>query len=59
MLEMVEKRWGGAEGYVKNVCGLTDEDIMKIRKLMIVPTSKPGHVRRISNFLATTWKSFG
>ncbi|KAL2064204.1 hypothetical protein VTL71DRAFT_4698 [Oculimacula yallundae] len=35
MLEMVEKTWGSAEGYVKTMCGLTDEEIAKVRKVMI------------------------
>ncbi|KAH7348611.1 putative tyrosine-protein phosphatase [Rhexocercosporidium sp. MPI-PUGE-AT-0058] len=35
MLEMVERKWGGAEMYVKTLCGLTDEDIVKVRRVLI------------------------
>ena len=34
MLEIVDEKWGGAEGYVKNVVGLSDEDIERVRKVM-------------------------
>lgn len=35
MLEMVNERWGSAEGYVKKVCGLTDEEIGRVRRVLI------------------------
>lgn len=35
MLEMVERKWGGAEGYVKTACGLTDEEIGKVRRILV------------------------
>lgn len=36
MLEMVDKKWGGAEGYVKTMAGLTDEEIAKVRRILAV-----------------------
>jgi protein tyrosine/serine phosphatase len=39
-LEMIDKRWGGAEGYVKEVCGLSDSDIAALRKNLIVPANE-------------------
>jgi len=33
-LEMVSERWGSAEGYVKKECGLTDEEIGRVRKVL-------------------------
>ena len=35
MLEMVNREWGGAEMYVKTMCGLTDEEISQVRKVMV------------------------
>ncbi|EKD21212.1 tyrosine phosphatase [Drepanopeziza brunnea f. sp. 'multigermtubi' MB_m1] len=37
MLAMVRERWGGAEGYVKMQCGLTDEEIARVRRVLIKP----------------------
>jgi protein tyrosine/serine phosphatase len=34
MLEMVERKWGSAEGYVKDAAGLGDEEIALVRKVM-------------------------
>ncbi|CZR58367.1 related to protein-tyrosine phosphatase [Phialocephala subalpina] len=34
MLEMVDKKWGGAEGYMKQMCGLTDNDIAKVKEVL-------------------------
>lgn len=34
MLEMVDRKWGGAEKYVKTQCGLTDEEIAKVRRVL-------------------------
>jgi hypothetical protein len=34
MLEMVNERWGSAEGYVKRECGLTDEEIERVRRVL-------------------------
>ncbi|KAI0774504.1 protein-tyrosine phosphatase-like protein [Fomes fomentarius] len=39
-LQMLNERYGGVEQYLKNVVGLTDEDIATIRKNFRVPTSK-------------------
>lgn len=35
MLEMVRVKWGGAEGYVRDACGLTDGEIEKVRGVML------------------------
>jgi protein tyrosine/serine phosphatase len=43
MLEMVEKEYGSAEGYVKKMAGLTNEEIAKVRRVLTVrssPTSR-------------------
>ncbi|PBP22606.1 hypothetical protein BUE80_DR006452 [Diplocarpon rosae] len=37
MLEMVERKWGGAEKYVKTQCGLTDQEIAKVRNVLTRP----------------------
>lgn len=37
MLEMVDRKWGGPEGYVKGLCGMTDEDIRKVKAVLIEP----------------------
>jgi hypothetical protein len=36
MLEMVQDKWGSAENYIKLECGLTDEEIAKIKAVMVV-----------------------
>jgi hypothetical protein len=36
MLEMVNKKWGGAEGYFKTMAGLTDEDIQMVRRVLTI-----------------------
>jgi protein tyrosine/serine phosphatase len=36
-LDMIDKRWGGAEGYVKEVCGLSDDEIEALKKNLIAP----------------------
>lgn len=33
----VKKKYGSIEGYVKNECKLTEEEIQRVRDLMIVP----------------------
>ena len=35
MLEMVDRKWGGAEKYVKTMCKLTDEEIANVRKVLV------------------------
>jgi len=35
-LEMVRKRWGGMEGYVKEVAGVNDEVVAKLRTNCLV-----------------------
>jgi len=36
MLEMVRNKWGGAEGYVRDLCGLSSEDINKVREVLTI-----------------------
>jgi len=43
-LEMIDREWGGAEGYIKEVCGLEDEDIERLKKVLIVPGDKASAV---------------
>jgi protein tyrosine/serine phosphatase len=65
MLEMVEKKWGGAEGYVKTMAGLTDEEIEKVRRVLIVQEratsrKRAGSVWDTTKALATKlWDSLG
>lgn len=35
-LDVIRSEYGGVESYVKDVCGLTDEDIGKIRTRLLV-----------------------
>jgi hypothetical protein len=35
-LDMLEKQWGSAEGYMRKECGLGDEDLHKLRRNLIV-----------------------
>ena len=37
MLGLVGEKYGGVEAYVKNFCGLTDDDISIIRSNLVVP----------------------
>lgn len=37
MLGLVREKYGGVEAYVKNFCGLTDDDISIIRSNLVVP----------------------
>jgi hypothetical protein len=37
MLGLVRDKYGGVEAYVKNFCGLTDDDISIIRPNLVVP----------------------
>lgn len=34
-LEMIQSKYGGAEGYLKKKCGFNDHDIQKIRMNII------------------------
>jgi protein tyrosine/serine phosphatase len=48
MLEMVNERWGSAEGYVRKECGLTDEEIERVRRVLTEePVIEP--VRDLAN----------
>jgi hypothetical protein len=40
MLEMVDRKWGSAEGYMKQMCGLTDEEIKNVKAVLIEPMSR-------------------
>ena len=35
-LAMLREQWGGAEGYAKTKCGLTDEDLETIKANLVV-----------------------
>jgi len=39
-MKMLEERYGGAEGYVKQYCGLDDSDLQTIRQNMTISKSK-------------------
>jgi hypothetical protein len=63
MLEMVNRKWGSAEGYVKGACGLTDEEVEKVKRVLTytavkVPesTTAGGH-KRSRSFVARLWDS--
>ncbi len=45
MLEMVNKKWGGAEGYFTREVGLTDEEIEKFKRVMTVRQGGRPHKR--------------
>ncbi|OCK85240.1 hypothetical protein K432DRAFT_318715 [Lepidopterella palustris CBS 459.81] len=36
-LEMLDREWGGAEGYMRSVCGLGDNEIEALRTTLLVP----------------------
>jgi hypothetical protein len=42
-LDMVNEKYGSPEGYVRTVCGLTDEDLEAIRRNLIVKDVKVGN----------------
>jgi len=53
-LKLIKSDYGGAEEYVKNVCGLTDKDITKIRSRLLIKEERWdgigwvwGHVSRL------------
>lgn len=63
MLEMVNRKWGSAEGYVRDACGLTDEQVRKVKQVLSytevkVPekTTDGGH-KRSRSFVARLWAS--
>lgn len=35
-LDMVDREWGGAEAYMRKVCGLGDEEISAFKKTLVV-----------------------
>ena len=39
-LQMLQDRYGGAEAYVKDVVGLDDDDIVAIKRNLVVPLSR-------------------
>lgn len=41
-LKMIRERYGGAEGYIREQCGLSDEEIVKIKSSLVV-TEAPVH----------------
>ena len=34
-LELLQEKYGGAKGYIREICGLTDDDIQIIRQNLI------------------------
>lgn len=46
MLEMVNKKWGSAEGYFKTMAGLTDEDIGKVKRVLTIREGGRSHRRK-------------
>ncbi|CAK5275325.1 unnamed protein product [Mycena citricolor] len=40
-LDLLDAKYSGAEGYCKNIVGLSDEDISVIRQNLLVPSSTP------------------
>lgn len=53
-LHILESEYDGVEGYVKKLCGLTEEDIIKIRNRLLIKENKGdgpgwiwGHVSRL------------
>jgi len=36
VLDMVEREWGSAEGYLRSVCGLDTEDLEKLKRVLVV-----------------------
>jgi protein tyrosine/serine phosphatase len=64
MLEMVNKKWGSAEGYVKTMAGLTDEEVEKIRRVLTVTEGVTSRKRAGSAwdttkaFATKLWDSF-
>ena len=39
-LDVIRRQYGSAEDYVKTICGLSEEDIVKIRNRLIVKGEK-------------------
>jgi hypothetical protein len=37
ILKMINEKYGGAEGYLIEKCGLTKEEIAQIRATLVVP----------------------
>jgi protein tyrosine/serine phosphatase len=53
MLDMVQKKWGGAEGYVRDACGLRAEEIERIRVLMTVKDERTSRKRLSRAFITS------
>ena len=34
ILEMVRRRWGSAERYVRDACGLTDDEVERLKQVL-------------------------
>lgn len=35
-LEMVDREFGGSERYMRTMCGLSDDDLKRLRKVLVV-----------------------
>lgn len=62
MLEMVDRKWGSAEGYMKQMCGLADEEIKKVKAVLVESVAR----KRSSSlwmvpkeYFAKMWEKFG
>jgi Tyrosine phosphatase family len=51
MLESVKIRWGSAEGYVRECCGLSEEEVEAVRRVLGARCETPTIFRRMTNFL--------
>jgi protein tyrosine/serine phosphatase len=49
MLEMVNERWGSAEGYVRKECGLTEGEIEKVRRVLTEEPMIETPIRDLAN----------
>lgn len=39
-LEMIEKEWGSAEGYMRALCGLEDAEIEQLKRVLVVSSEE-------------------
>lgn len=54
MLEMVDRTWGGAEGYVRTACGLSGEEVERVRSVLTV---RSGDVARSERRSSRAWET--
>jgi protein tyrosine/serine phosphatase len=51
MLESVRVKWGSAEGYVRECCGLSKEEVNAVRRVLGAQYEIPSLFRRMANVL--------